>query len=294
MFQIREKEQIPQIFEEQLQRTGVEVFDYYMLHGLGKPTYLLSEELGAFDFVVQKKREGKIKNIGLSYHDNAELLDEILTKHPQMEFVQLQINYIDWDDPIIEAEKCYEIATKHGKPVIVMEPLKGGSLVDIPAEAEKLFKAYHPDLSVASWALRFAAAKENVLVVLSGMSNQAQLEDNMGNMQDLKPLDPTEENIIKQAVEIINSSIAIACTGCRYCVDGCPENIAIPEYFAIYNNLKRFEKTQKLVAATYYENLAKRFGKASQCTECRQCEEHCPQHLPITEHLKTVAAALER
>lgn len=293
MFLIKNAEQILTIFEEQLERCGVTYFDYYLLHALGKPTYLVSEETGAFEFVAEKKREGKIRHIGLSFHDKAELLDEILTKHPEMDYVQLQINYVDWDDATIEAEKCHEIAVKHGKSVIVMEPIKGGVLADVPEEAKTLFEEYAPNLSAASWAVRFAASKENVIMVLSGMSNEAQLEDNMSYMKAFEPLNSEEEAIIEKVAQIIKASIAISCTGCRYCIDGCPKNIAIPEYFAIYNNMKRFGQKQNMIASVYYSNLAQRHGKASECIGCGQCEDHCPQHLPIMAHLKTIAAQME-
>ena len=201
--------------------------------------------------------------------------------------------YSDWDDPVVESRKCYEVAVKHGKPVMVMEPVKGGSLAKVPPEAEALFRAADPAASPASWAIRFAASLPNVAVVLSGMSDLAQTEDNVGYMKDFKPLTEAETEMLAKAAEIIRSSIAIPCTGCRYCVDGCPQNIAIPDYFAIYNNLKRFGSGQGFIAMTYYGNLTAHNGKASDCIECGACEEHCPQHLPIRNYLKEVAAALE-
>lgn len=176
---IREEKEFPAFFESQLKRLGVEYMDYYWLHGLGEATYRQVEVMHAFDFVQQKKKEGKVKHIGLSFHDKAALLDEILTKHPEMEYVQLQLNYLDWDDPTVESRKCYEVATKHRKPVIVMEPIKGGCLVNIPDKAKDLFKASHPELSIASWAIRFAAIPANVMMVLSGMSDESQVADNI-------------------------------------------------------------------------------------------------------------------
>ncbi len=241
----------------------------------------------------QLKAAGKVKHIGFSFHDKAALLDEILSKHPEMEYVQLQLNYLDWNDTTIEAGKCYEVAARHHKPVIVMEPLKGGSLARVPAEAQKLYQDYAPERSVASWGIRFAASPDNVLMVLSGMSNQEQINDNLSFMQDFQPLNNKERQLIEKAVSIIRGAIAIPCTACRYCVDDCPKKIAIPDYFAVYNNLQQFGPEQGLVAQTYYGNLTQSHGKASDCIKCGQCENHCPQHLPIRRYLKDVATALE-
>ena len=229
----------------------------------------------------------------MSYHDKAELLDEILTAHPEMEYVQLQLNYLDWEDATVESRKCYEVCCKHGKPVIVMEPVKGGSLVNIPQEAVKLFQSANSELSIASWAIRFAASPGNVMMVLSGMSDLAQMQDNLSYMTDFQPLSPEEQTVIEKATGIIKASIAIPCTACRYCVDGCPQNIAIPDYFAIYNNLKRFGTAQGIVAATYYGNLIKGHGKPTDCIACGKCERVCPQHIAIRDELKRVAEALE-
>lgn len=293
LFMIHEEAEIPGFFESQLERLGVEYVDYYWLHGLGEPTYRQAETMHAFEFVQKKKAEGKVKHIGLSFHDKADLLDEILTKHPEMEYVQLQLNYLDWEDTTVESRKCYEVAVKHRKPVIVMEPVKGGSLVNVPEEAKQLFQSYHPDLSVASWAIRFAASPDNVMMVLSGMSDEAQVEDNISYMKNFQPLEKEEQEIVKKATEIIRASIAIPCTACRYCVDGCPKKIAIPDYFSIYNNLKQFGARQGMVAMTYYGNLIQTHGKASDCIKCGKCEKQCPQHLTIRKYLEDVAGELE-
>lgn len=292
MFMIKDEKEMQGFFDSQLERLGLDYIDYYWLHGLGEVTYRQSESMHAFDFVKKLKEEGRVKHIGLSFHDKAELLEEILTKHPEMEYVQLQLNYIDWKDENIQAQKCYEVATRHRKPVIVMEPIKGGSLANVPLAVEKLFKDHAPDMSIASWAVRFAATHDNVMMVLSGMSTDGQLRDNISYMKDFKPLNEDEIRIVMQAAELIRKDTAIPCTACRYCIDDCPKHIAIPDCFSIYNNMKRFEGKQTFVAATYYQNLAQKSGIASDCIRCGKCEKLCPQHLPIREYLKEVAAAL--
>lgn len=293
LFMIQKKEEMQGFFDGQLERLGLDYIDYYWLHGLGEPTYRKAEEFQAFQFIQDLKAQGKVKHIGLSFHDKAALLDEILTNHPEMEYVQIQLNYLDWEDGAVESRKCYETAVKHHKPVIVMEPIKGGSLVNIPDEAKKLFTDIRPDLSIASWAVRFAATPDNVMMVLSGMSDEAQMEDNISYMKKFQPLNQKEQDAVMKAAEIIKNSIAIPCTACRYCIDDCPKKIAIPDYFSIYNNLKRFGAKQNMVAGTYYGNLTQSHGKASDCLKCGKCEQRCPQHLPIRKYLADVAGELE-
>jgi uncharacterized protein len=290
---LKTKEDQIRIFDEQINKCGVEYFDYYLLHNLGIENYETAKRLDSFKFIQEKKNEDKIKQIGFSFHDNADLLDKILTEHPEADFVQLQINYLDWDNESIQSRKCYEVARKHNKPVIVMEPVKGGNLAKVPREAEKLFTEYNPEMSIPSWAIRFAASLDGVFMVLSGMSNVEQMLDNLGYMQDFKPFVKDESDIVKKAVDIINESIAVQCTACRYCVDGCPQNIAIPNYFALYNTEKQFAKTEFSIQKVYYNNYIKTYGKASDCIECGQCEDSCPQHLEISKYLKDVAEAFE-
>ncbi|MBQ5437269.1 MAG: aldo/keto reductase, partial [Firmicutes bacterium] len=232
---IKTKEDRDAIFNEQLKKTGAGYFDYYLLHGLDRAKLEVYNELDCFTWLKEKKEAGLVKHIGFSYHDDPRLLDQVLTDHPEMEFVQLQLNYLDWNSPWIQSGGCYDTCVKHGKPVVVMEPVKGGSLAVVPEEAEKLLKAAEPGMSVPSWAVRFAASLDNVMVVLSGMSDLSQMDDNSAYMEDLKPLTEEEKALCARVAEIINSQIAVPCTGCSYCTDGCPMNIAIPQYFSIYN-----------------------------------------------------------
>ena len=282
------------IFNTQREKTGVTYFDYYLLHDVGVEHYEIYKKYDCFAWIAEKKRQGLIKHMGFSFHDTAEVLDKILTEHPEMEFVQLQINYLDWDSEGVQSRKCYEVATKHGKPVIVMEPVKGGTLAKLPAAAEALLRQADPGASIPSWAVRFAASLPNVKMVLSGMSSTEQLLDNTGYMQDFAPLTQQEQAVIAQAVGIINASIAIPCTGCSYCTEGCPMHIAIPKYFSLYNaEMQELKEKDFTSQGTYYDNLTLKFGKASDCIACGQCESVCPQHLPIIENLKRVAKQFE-
>lgn len=290
---LKTEEDQERIFGEQLEKCGVAYFDYYLLHNLNVMNYRIAERLDSFGFIARKKAEGRIRRIGFSFHNSAALLDEILTAHPETEFVQLQINYLDWDNESIQSRKCYETARRHGKPVVVMEPVKGGALAQVPPEAELLFRSVRPDLSPASWAIRYAASLDGVAMVLSGMSSPRQMADNISYMREFQPLTPDEHDAIARAVQIINRSIAIPCTACRYCVAGCPRRIAIPEYFALYNADRQSLNNGFSVQGVYYANLTQHHGKASDCIGCRKCEKSCPQHLGIVEGLRKVAETFE-
>ncbi len=291
---IKTKEDREKFFKEQMRKTGVSYFDYYMIHDIGKNYYKVYNELDCFTWIKEKKEAGLARHIGFSFHDDAAFLDQVLTEHPEMEFVQLQVNYLDWENVSIQSGKCCEVAAKHGKPVIVMEPVKGGTLAKLPPAVEKSYKDYAPDRSIPSWAIRFAASQPGVSLVLSGMSNMEQVLDNTGFMADFKPLNEEEMTLIRQAVQTINEGIAIPCTGCSYCTDGCPKNIPIPRYFSLYNADKQESPEKKWTSqGSYYERLTESFGKASDCVGCGQCERACPQHLTIRKYLKDVAEHFE-
>ena len=277
--------------ETSLARTGAGYFDYYLLHALMANNVDKYEEFGLWDFVRELKANGTIRHYGFSFHDSPELLDKLLTEHPDVDFVQLQINYADWENPEVQSRACYEVARKHGKQVVIMEPVKGGALANPPEQVKALFDAAKPGASYASWALRFAASLDGVLAVLSGMSNLEQVDDNLATMSDFQPLNDAEQKVIQQAQHILGNSAAIACTACHYCTAGCPKKIAIPEIFAAAN--KQLANGQKAEAAAAYAAATAEGGKASACIHCKQCERICPQHLPTTDLLGRCGAMFE-
>ena len=287
-------EQMEIQFQEQLDRMHLVFFDFYLIHMMERETYARCEKWDAFDFLIKKRKEGKFREFGISVHDTPEFLEEALTKHPEIDFVMLQINYVDWRNKSIRAKESYEVAMKHNKPVVVMEPCKGGTLAVMPEKAEALMKAYNPNASLASWAYRFAGTLPGVRMVLAGMPATKFLEDNILTFNDLKPLNEEESGIIDLVIEIINEITVIPCTGCRYCVEhGCPKNIPIADYLELVNDMKRYESSSNAdninrvnIQADFYEGWVKNgAGTASSCISCKKCEQICPQHLPIAGYL---------
>lgn len=289
---VKENADYQQIFNTQLERCGVEYFDFYLLHALDGEDVPKAEEMGGFEFVQKMKAEGKIRHIGFSFHDTADVLDEILTNHPEMEFVQLQINYYDWESENVQSRKCYEVAVKHNKPVIVMEPVKGGTLANLVDEPAAILRGLDENASFASFAIRFAASLENVFMVLSGMSDFSQLKDNTSYMKDFQPLSDKEQEGIRKVVEELEKLSTIACTKCRYCVEGCPQKILIPNLFHAYNMVVQFGDTP--ISRKAYEQAVKENGKATDCIRCGKCEGQCPQHLQIRKLLGKVADTFEK
>lgn len=286
------KEEAVSQFETSLKQTGAGYFDFYLLHNLGESRTKYFDDFELWEFVQEKKKEGLIKHVGFSFHSTPEELDEILTNHPEMEFVQLQINYADWDNPAIQSRGCYEVARKHGKPVIIMEPVKGGMLANPPENVVKILKEAEADSSIASWAIRFAANLEGVITVLSGMSNIEQMQDNLSYMKDFKGLSDKQTDTLHKAQEELNKIPLIPCTTCNYCAKVCPKDIGISGSFVAENYLTLY---QDKAAALHQENwLVGGHGKkqANECIECGACEKVCPQHIEIRKELKKVSKDL--
>ena len=272
-----------QQFYTSLERTGAGYFDFYLLHALQRNNVQKYTDYKLWDFVAEQKAKGLISHYGFSFHADPELLEQLLKDHPEVEFVQLQINYADWENPGVASRRNYEICQEYGKPVVIMEPVKGGILADpIPAVRE-ILEAADPKASCASWALRFAAGLDNLLAVLSGMSNVAQMEDNLRHMSPFKPLDASEMKVIEKAQKALDAAKAIPCTACHYCTKGCPMGIPIPEIFTVYN---RMEGSPHFRTVREYTIVTTDKGKAADCVQCGQCESVCPQHLPIIELLE--------
>ena len=280
---------IYEIFNKQLEATGAKYFDFYLLHALSKRNISHYEDNNAFNVVKEFKEKGLIKHIAMSFHDTADVLDDILTSHPEVEVVQLQFNYADYYDLNVQSKACYDVCVKHNKKVIVMEPVKGGSLVDIPDAAREVFDELNNG-SYASYAIRFCASFDNIFMVLSGMSNMDQMVDNISYMKDFKPLDDIELNAVKKVQEILNSIDLVKCTKCRYCVDGCPKNILIPQLISSLNKKRTFPNSKGDFDYKWY---IKDHGKASDCIKCGKCEIICPQKLPIRNILDEIKEIFE-
>lgn len=279
------------LFEQQLRDCGLEYFDFYLMHSQNKEVFEKYRKCRAYEQAIEFRKEGRIKHLGMSFHDKAEVLDEILTAYPEVEAVQIQLNYVDFDDPAVQSRKCYEVCRKHGKPMMIMEPVKGGNLANLPPDAAKILDDLHGG-SAASYAIRFAAGFDGVFMVLSGMSNLEQMKDNLSYMKDFKPLDEKERAAVDEVCAVFRSKNLIPCTACRYCTDGCPKHIDIPNLFSCMNSKYVYKSWN---ANYYYDKVyTKRNGKASDCIKCGKCERSCPQHLPIRKLLENVAAAFEK
>lgn len=288
---IKEEKDYQPIFDRQLERCGVEYFDFYLLHALGADRVKELDRTKGWEFAQRMKAEGKVKNIGFSFHDSAEVLEDILKNHPDMDFVQLQINYFDWESDNVQSRRCYEVAAKYNMPIVVMEPIKGGTLANMIDKPAELLRGLDENASFASYAVRYAASLPNVMMVLSGMSNVEQLEDNLSYMEDFKPLTDKEQDTIKEVCDELAKMISIGCTKCRYCVEGCPMKIVIPDLFWVYNTAMQFG-VNDATRGSYSWNT-NNSGKAGDCIKCGKCEQHCPQHLAIRELLETVAKTFE-
>ena len=290
-WEIKAESDIERIFNEQLERCGVDYFDLYLLHsiedGNNYDTYV---KYDCFKWGVQKKAEGKIKHFGFSYHGSPELLEEIVDAHPEIEFVQIQLNYLDRSNPVVRSQELYDILAKRNIPIIVMEPIRGGMLASFPEEIEAKFKAVQPDKTVASWALRFVGTLPGVMTILSGMSTEEQMDDNIGTFTNFEPLSKEEMDVVDEVTADVLSTPQIGCTACKYCCDGCPMGISIPDVFRTINTLRRYPDDWR--SKNFYSGLIGRSGKASDCIGCGQCESVCPQHLPIIDLLKEAAEIL--
>ncbi len=279
------------MLQTSLRRTGAGYFDYYLLHSLGENRTKVFEDYGIWDFAMEQKAKGVIKHMGFSFHDTADVLDEVLAKHPEAEFVQLQINYNDWESESVQARKCYEVAMKHRTPVIVMEPVKGGSLATLPEPAAKILHEANPEISMSSWAMRYAASMDGVITVLSGMSNIAQMVDNIKTMKNFAPITDAERAVLDSVNRLLATLPRIPCTECRYCVEGCPEKIDIPGVLAAVNTMLLYNNP--IGAKSHYDWVTREGGVASKCIKCGQCENVCPQHIGIIEELKRATSLFD-
>ncbi|MDR1778773.1 MAG: aldo/keto reductase [Clostridiales Family XIII bacterium] len=281
------------MLEKSLERTGAGYFDFYLHHNLGEGRTHFFDDYGMWDLVEKARQEGLVKHVGFSIHDNASALSKILSEHPNMEFVQLQINYADWENPAVQSRACLEVAQKHGKPVIIMEPVKGGTLATPPPQVMEIFEKAAPGMSAASWGIRFAASLPGIITVLSGMSNVAQMQDNLSYMKDFKPLSEAEQQAVIDARAVLEGIDSVPCTSCGYCMKDCPQEVAIYGTFEAINIYKRFGDLKTAKGKYGWNTKGHGWGLASQCIECGACAEVCPQHIAIPEQLAAAAAVLE-
>lgn len=285
------QEDIRPLFKQQLKDSGVDYFDFYLMHSQDAAIYEKFRRCNAYETALEMQKEGKFKHFGISFHDKAEVLEQILKDYPQIEAVQIQFNYLDYGDPAVDSKRVYEVCEKYGKAVIVMEPVKGGNLVNLPEKAQGILDSLNSGMSNASYAIRFAASFPNMFMVLSGMSDLAQINDNMSYMKDFKPLDEKEMQAVNDVRKAFSEINLIPCTACHYCTSGCPMNISIPELFSCYNHKVNFHDWNQ---DYYYAQITRDGGKPSECIECGQCEGICPQHLEIIRLLKDVSGEFEK
>ena len=292
-WEMKEKNDRDRIFNEQLERAGVEYYDFYLLHSIEDGNIDTYERLDCFRWGQEKKQEGKIRHFGFSFHGSPELLNKVLDSHPEVEFVQIQLNYADWNNPVVQSGRLYQILKDRGIPMIIMEPCKGGNLAVLKPELEEMFKAAKPDKSVASWAFRFVASLPGVMTVLSGMSKEDQMKDNIGTFTRFEPLSEEERKLIDEVTAIMLDIPLIGCTACRYCCDGCPSGISIPDVFRAVNTMTLYNEEFRPKA--FYRGMlsSTSSGRASDCIACGQCESVCPQHLPVIELMKDAAVKLD-
>lgn len=288
-WELKEPSDMERVFSTQLARTGAGYFDFYMLHSLGRANIERMDQLGGWAFIQQKKAEGLVRHIGISFHDSADVLDKTLTDHPELEFVQLQINYADWEDADVQSRLCYETVRRHGRAVIVMEPVKGGALATLAGEAKDVLEAARPGKSIASWAMRYAASLDGLVTVLSGMSTTQQMLDNIDTMKHAEPLTQADEEALAKVLKILTETPTIPCTGCNYCTEKCPQNIPIPAILRSENDRRRYGEANK----GHYAFITRGKGRASDCIACGVCEGRCPQHIEIIERLGECVAAFE-
>ena len=289
---VKKPEDVERIFNEQLQKCQVEHFDFYLFHAQDAGNFKKCQEFGVYEFLSKMKAEGKIRRLGFSFHDKADVLEGLLEHHPEVEFVQLQINYADWESESVQSRRCYEVARAHGKPVIIMEPVKGGSLAGLPEEVTGPFRRLHPDWSTASWGIRFAASLPGLVTVLSGMSNLDQVRDNLSVMKGFTPLGDEEQQAVAEVRAALDQIPRVPCTECQYCVKGCPQGVDIPGIFKAMNNYLVY---QNLTGARGNYSFATREGvRASDCIGCGQCEAACPQHIRIIDELQRSARLFDK